>query len=191
MQQAKTKKLVLLAIFVALIVLLGFTPLGLIPLGFINVTILCVPVIVGTLYMGWKDGLVLGAAFGLTSFLSALTKPSALVATLMGANPLLVAVLCFVPRLMIPLASWGLYARLKPKHANAAAAVAAVGGSLTNTVLYLGLMLLFYVLCGIDSGAVLGLIGGTAAIAGSAEAAVAAVLVTPILAALRRLTKAA
>lgn len=44
----KTHHLVLTALFVALILLLGFTPLGLIPLGFINVTILCVPVIIGT-----------------------------------------------------------------------------------------------------------------------------------------------
>ena len=56
MERNKLRDFVLLALFVALIVLLGFTPLGLIPLGFINVTILCVPVIVGALYMGWKKG---------------------------------------------------------------------------------------------------------------------------------------
>ena len=66
MERKKLGDFVLLALFVALIVLLGFTPLGLIPLGFINVTILCVPVIVGALYMGWKNGLLLGLAFGLT-----------------------------------------------------------------------------------------------------------------------------
>ena len=189
MKHANIKKLVLLAIFVALIILLGFTPLGLIPLGFINVTILCVPVIVGTLYLGLRDGMVLGAAFGLTSFISALMKPSVLVGTLMGASPLLVALMCFVPRLLIPISSTLVYNALRKKREHVAAAVAAVAGSLTNTVFYLGMMLLFYVLCGIDSSSVLGLIGGTAAIAGSCEAAVAAILVTPILAALRRVRK--
>ena len=67
MERKQLGNLVLLALFVALIVLLGSTPLGLIPLGFINVTILCVPVVVGALYMGWKYGLILGLAFGLTS----------------------------------------------------------------------------------------------------------------------------
>ena len=62
-------------------------------------------------------------------------------------------------------------------------------GSLTNTVLYLGLMLLFYLLCGIDATGVLSLIGGTALLAGSCEAAAAAILVTPILAALKRIRK--
>ena len=40
-------------------------------------------------------------------------------------------------------------------------------------------MLLFYVLCGIDTASVLSLIGGTALIAGTCEAIAAAVLCTP------------
>lgn len=189
MERKQLGNLVLLALFVALIVLLGFTPLGLIPLGFINVTILCVPVIVGTLYMGWKNGLILGLAFGLTSFASALMKPSALVSTLMGALPVLVALMSIVPRLLVPLTAYAVHARLRGKRENLAVGVAAVCGSLTNTVFYLGLMLLFYVLCGIDTASVLSLIGGTALIAGTCEAVAAAVLCTPILLALRRLKR--
>lgn len=189
MKNKKLQNLVLLALFVALIVLLGFTPLGLIPLGFINVTILCVPVIVGTLFMGWKNGLLLGLAFGLTSFTSALIKPSALVSTLMGASPLAVAVMSILPRLCVPLMAWGVYSLLRSKQEQVAVVAAAIAGSLTNTVLYLGLMLLFYILCGIDTAGVLSLIGGTALIAGSCEAAAAAILCTPILAALKRIRK--
>ena len=189
MKNKKLQNLVLLALFVALIVLLGFTPLGLIPLGFINVTILCVPVIVGTLFMGWRNGLLLGLAFGLTSFTSALIKPSALVSTLMGASPLAVAVMSILPRLCVPLMAWGVYSLLRNKQEQVAVVAAAIAGSLTNTVLYLGLMLLFYILCGIDTAGVLSLIGGTALIAGSCEAAAAAILCTPILAALKRIRK--
>lgn len=189
MERKQLGNLVLLALFVALIVLLGFTPLGLIPLGFINVTILCVPVVVGALYMGWKYGLILGLAFGLTSFASALMKPSALVSTLMGASPALVAVMSILPRLLVPLVACGVYARLRGKRENLAVGVAAVCGSLTNTVFYLSLMLLFYIACGIDTASVLSLIGGTALIAGSCEAIAAAVLCTPILMALRRLKR--
>ena len=72
---------------------------------------------------------------------------------------------------------------------NAPASVAAVCGSLTNTVLYLGMMLLFYVMCGIDTSGVLALIGGTALIAGLSEAAVAAVLVPPILSAVKKIRR--
>ena len=44
--------LVTLALLMALIFLMGQTPLGLIPLGFCNVTLLVIPVAVGTLFMG-------------------------------------------------------------------------------------------------------------------------------------------
>ena len=189
MERKKLGNLVLLALFVALIVLLGFTPLGLIPLGFINVTILCVPVVVGALYMGWKSGLVLGLAFGLTSFISALMKPSALVSTLMGASPALVAVMSILPRLLVPLVACRVHARLRGKRENLAVGVAAVCGSLTNTVCYLGLMLLFYVLTALDAAAVLGLIAGTGALGGGAEAVVAALLTTPVVLALRKIQK--
>ena len=180
---------VLLALFVALIFLLGLTPLGLIPLGFCNVTLLCIPVAVGTIYMGWKRGLLLGLAFGATSFVSALIKPSALVATLMGASPFYTAVMTFLPRLCVPLVIWGVYKLVQKRLPHGATAVAAAMGSLTNTVLYLGLMLLFYVLCGIDSAQVLTTIGIVAGGAGPAEAIAAALICPPILTALGKLRR--
>ena len=67
--------LVTLALLMALIFLMGQTPLGLIPLGFCNVTLLVIPVAVGTLFMGLKYGVLLGLTFGATSFVSALLRP--------------------------------------------------------------------------------------------------------------------
>ena len=170
--------------------------MGLIPLGFVNVTILCVPVIIGTILMGLKTGLVLGACFGGVSALSAFGiygTPSALAGALVAANPFLAAVMCFVPRLLVPVMAHLTYkqiARSKERSAKAVPFAAAVG-SLTNTVFYLGLMLLFYIICGIESEKVLALIGGTGLIAGTAEAVVAAVLATPILAALWKVQRRA
>ena len=191
MQRNQMKNLVLLALFVALIFLLGQTPLGLIPLGWCNVTLLVIPVAVGTIYMGLKYGLILGLAFGATSFVSALIKPSVLVSTLMGASPVLTMVMTFVPRLCIPLVIWGMYTLLRGRQKHRAVAVAAACGSLTNTILYLGLMLLFYVLCGIDNTAVLTAIGATAGGAGPCEAIAAALICPPILTALWKVGKRA
>ena len=70
-----------------------------------------------------------------------------------------------------------------------AAAIAAACGSLTNTVLYLGLMLLFYILCGIDNTQVLTTIGIVAGGAGPLEALAAAIIAPPILTALKKLKK--
>ncbi len=195
MKKQAVLSLVITAMFIALILIFGMTPLGLIPLGFINVTILCIPVIIGTIMQGLKTGLILGACFGLTSALSAfgmtLTPPSALASALVAASPLLAIVMCFFPRLMIPVAANAVYKLISGKDQQSAKALpfCAALGSLTNTVLYLGLMLFFYTLVGLDSTTLLTIIGGTGIIAGGSEAVVAALLVTPIVITLWRLRR--
>ena len=95
-----TKQLVLTALFIALILLFGLTPIGMIPLGFINISLLGVPVVIGTLVLGLKTGLLLGFCFGTVSALSAFGiygTPSALAAALVAASPLLAALMCYVP----------------------------------------------------------------------------------------------
>jgi len=192
MKKNTTYRLVLLALFAALVLLLGFTPLGLIPLGFINVTILCVPVIVGALSMGQKEGVVLGVCFGMVSAVSALTKPTSLVAPLLSANLFLTMVMCFLPRIAVPVVACQVYRLVSrsKKRSVKALPFAAAAGSLTNTILYLGLMLLFYILVGLDAAPVLSLVAGIGLIAGGCEAVAAALLVTPITLALWKIQRA-
>lgn len=180
------------AILAALVALLGMTPLGLIPLGFINVTILCVPVILGTLLLGLKEGLVLGLVFGSISTARMFMGPSALVAPLLGANTALAVVMCILPRLLIPLVSHLSHQKLlNSRFIKLAPAVSSALGSLTNTVFYLGLMLVFYRVAGLDSSAVQTLILGTGLIAGTSEAVVALLVVPPILIAIKKMMKRA
>lgn len=186
MQRISTKKLVLYALFIALTLLLGLTPLGLIPLGFINVTILCIPVVIGTIVLGLKAGLLFGACFGLASTLSAfglsMAAQSGLAAALLAVNPFYVLLLCFVPRLLVPVVTYSVY-KLATKNGQGSLRVipAAIAGSLTNTVLYLGLLLVFFTLAGLDSTPILAIIGGTGLIAGSLEALAAALIATPVV----------
>ena len=194
MKLNNTSRLTLTALFAALILLFGLTPVGLIPLGFVNVTILCVPVIIGTILLGLKTGLLLGSIFGAVSALSAFGiwgTPSSLASALVAASPLLALIMCFLPRLLVPTVAHFVYKLFSNGKRASAKAVpyAAICGSLTNTILYLGLMLLFYVVMGIDSAKVLALIGGTGLVAGSLEALVAALLCTPILTALWKISR--
>lgn len=192
MNHEKMFRFVLTALFIALILLLGLTPVGMIPLGFINISLLGVPVVIGTLLLGLKTGLVLGFCFGSISALSAFGiygTPSALAGALVAASPVLALIMCYLPRLLVPVVAFcvnKMIARgeIGKKRAVAAAAVA---GSLTNTILYLGLMLLFYVIMGIDSAKVLTIIGGTGLIAGSLEAVANALVSVPVLTALRKM----
>ncbi len=195
MQHMSTKKLVLYALFIGLIFFLGLTPWGLIPLGFINVTVLCIPTIVGTLVLGIKAGFLFGFFFGTASLMSVLglsmVPPSMLAGTLLAQNPLFAVLMCYIPRLLVPATTYLVYRLLNrdgsPKRLSAIPA--AVAGSLTNTICYLGLMLLFFSLSGLDYTPVLTIIGGTGIIAGTTEAIAAAVIATPTAIALNKLVK--
>jgi|LSQX01.1.fsa_nt_gb uncharacterized membrane protein len=192
--KSNARLLALTAVFVALVVLLGMTPLGIIPLVVINVTILHIPVIVGTLVLGLRRGLFLGACFGAVSTLRAFGIPlpaSALVSALMAESPVLVILMCLVPRLLIPVATHAARRLAEGKVPGRVSAlpIAAVAGSLTNTIFYLGMMLVFFTISGLDSAPVLGVIAGTGVIAGGSEALAAAVISTPVVLALRKLDK--
>ena len=74
---SKTYELVLTALFMAIIIVMAFTPLGYIPLVVINATTLHIPVIIGSLFLGPKRGAFLGGVFGITSFIKSTIAPAA------------------------------------------------------------------------------------------------------------------
>lgn len=179
------------SLLIALVFLFGMTPVGLIPLGFINITVLCVPVIIGTVTLGINNGLILGFCFGTASTLSmigmSLTPPSALASALFAVSPLYAVLMCYIPRILVPVVTSIVFKSLKSKAGiSVSLSAAAVAGSLTNTVMYLGLMLLFYAISGLDTASILALIAGTGLIAGGCEAIAAAVITVPVVKALSK-----
>lgn len=57
-----------LAILIAILLLMAFTPVGYLRLGTMTITFLTVPCIVGAIVLGPGAGAILGTVFGLTSF---------------------------------------------------------------------------------------------------------------------------
>ena len=178
--------LVTLSLLAALTILLGFTPIGMLNLGFIYISILSLPVIIGTLTLGLRGGLVLGLCFGTVSFIKALNAPSTLVAPLLSKSILYVILLCYVPRAMIPVTLTLSGRWLKRVNEKTALLIRAVIGSMTNTILYMGGMLLLYILSGTDAAALLATLAGVVFGAGLAEAAVCALLSYPIIRGLQK-----
>lgn len=190
MQQKKLKNLVLTALLIALMLALNVSGLGMIRIfGIIDLTTYCVVVVVGTLLLGWRSGAVLGAAFGLMSFWTAMTAPSPMVMPVVGWSPLAALVLSVGPRVCIPVVTHGIWVILQRmvKKPGVATCAAAVSGSLTNTVLYLGTMLVMYTLMGRFSTEFVASLGTIVLSNGLLEAVAAGVITTPIVAALRRL----
>ncbi|MBQ2202170.1 MAG: ECF transporter S component, partial [Clostridia bacterium] len=70
MTRESLRKMILAAIFIALIILLAFTPmLGYIKIGPLSITTIGIPVIIGAIILGPYYGMLLGFVFGMTSFL--------------------------------------------------------------------------------------------------------------------------
>ena len=73
----KTQKMVLTAVFAAIIILMANVPfLGYINLGFVSATTIHIPVIIGAVLLGPSSGAFLGFIFGLTSCLKATFQPN-------------------------------------------------------------------------------------------------------------------
>ena len=65
-----TKYLVEMALLVAIILLMAFTPIGYIKTAGLEITLIVVPVAVGAVTLGPTAGAILGGVFGITSFIN-------------------------------------------------------------------------------------------------------------------------
>jgi len=135
MVQQRTRKIVITGVLSAISIFLGMTRLGFIPwISGASLTIMQVPVIIGAVLEGPIVGFVIGLVFGIFSLIQAAVAPTG-PADVWFTNPLL----SILPRLFIGPASWLIYRALK--HWKIPALIAAgIGGSLTNTILVLGMI---------------------------------------------------
>lgn len=203
------QNLTLLSMFVAVLCLLGFTPIGLIDLPLIKATILHVPVIIGSILLGSKKGAFLGGVFGLISLIKNTITPSLLSFAFSPFIPvpgtekgsLWALVICFVPRILVGIVPSKIYELFSKnnRHNNTALkggkmVVSAVAGSLVNTVLVMGLIFILFkdayaTLKGIPVDAVLGVIQGIIVANGLPEALVAGVIAPAVCIPLQKMVK--
>lgn len=145
--RVRTLKMVQLAMFTAIILLLAFTPLGYIklPLG-LAITLIGLPVIIGAITLGPTGGAILGTVFGLTSFAQAFGM-DALGTILIAENPIGLFITCMVPRILMGWLTGLIFTGLKKidKTSFISYAASSLAGSLLNTILFLtSLMAFFY-----------------------------------------------
>lgn len=188
-KKTNTAYFVKLAVLLAVMGILMFTPLGMLRIGPVEMTFLQIPVIIAGIVLGPAAGLFTGLCFGLYSLSQA--PVSAIFAPAFASNPLIVAVVCIVPRLLVGLIPGLLSKPLRKmnKLRPVGYAVTGVIGSLINTVLFIGGVVLL--LSSLISGTMdeLGLLTGKTLIAfwagigvtnGIPEAAATGLLVSAI-----------
>lgn len=141
--KSKTLQMAQLAILLAILLIMAFTPLGYLKIGPLSVSFLTLPVAIGAVILGPKAAIILGLAFGLTSFYQCLGM-DALGVALMGISPVKTFIMCVVPRVLIGLVAGYLYQGLKDKNDKVATAVTCLAAPIVNTVCFLGAMVLFF-----------------------------------------------
>lgn len=200
---------ILLCLFIAIILVLAFTPLGMIQLPLIKATILHVPVIIGSVLFGPKKGAVLGFLFGLCSFVSNTFTPTALSFAFSPLIPApgtdsgswLALVICFIPRILVGVLPWFVFQllRLPFKKENyqlrtIQLVITGAVGAFVNTGFVMSLIYVLFrdayaSMKGVGVDAVLGLIMGVVATNGVPEAIAAAVLTGAVCLPMQKLMK--
>ncbi|MBA4383921.1 MAG: ECF transporter S component [Anaerolinea sp.] len=185
MAQNRTRKIVVTGVLGAITVILGFTHWGFIPWGLASFSIMQVPTIIGAILEGPIVGGVIGLIFGLFSMYQAAVGPTGPLDPLF-VNPLL----SVLPRILIGPMAWLAWNGLK-KWPVVGMIVSGIVGSLTNTVLVLGMLGLVFG----TSAQVISVLGaniwktlwGVAIANGLPEAGISAVVVVIVVAAVRQI----
>lgn len=161
------KQITVAGLLGAVAIALSMTPLGYIPIPWlanVNATTMHIPVIIASIVSGPLVGTMVGAIFGVSSFLRA-NNPFFM-------NP----VVAILPRLLIGVTSYYAYKWTKSPLA------AAVVGTLTNTI---GVLLLIFVFGYLPANAVLGIAG----VNGTAEVIVSSLIIVAVAKALKRVMR--
>jgi len=136
-----TGKMVRLAVLVAIILLMAYTPLGYLRVGLIEITFIMIPVAIAAIIVGPYGGAIAGGVFGITSFLMCFGQ-SPFGTALLGINPVFTFILCMVPRILAGLIPGLIYkagnAQKKANHKTMYIMLASLAAPLLNTVLFVG-----------------------------------------------------
>ncbi len=175
MSESRTTKIAITGILGAVAILLGLTHWGFIPwFGGVSLTIMHVPAIIGAILQGPIVGAGIGLIFGLFSMMQAAIAPTG-PTDVWFTNPLL----SVLPRLFIGPVAWLVYSALKRWQVVGILA-GAIAGSLTNTILVLGVI-------GLMGYLPWAALGGVAVVNGLPEVGVSAVITLLVVAAIRQI----
>jgi uncharacterized membrane protein len=98
-KKISTKEFVEMALLVAIIIIMAFTPIGYIKTAGLEITLIVVPVAVGAVVLGPTAGAILGGVFGITSFIQCFGM-SAFGTLLLGVNPVFTFLVCVPTRIL-------------------------------------------------------------------------------------------
>lgn len=142
-KETRTRYMTELALLIAIIFLMAFTPLGYLRTPVLSITFLPVPVAVGAMILGPLGGAACGLAFGLTSFMQSFGG-SGLGGAMLAINPAGAAFTCIVPRILEGVFCAWIFLAVKKVSKKGAYYAASLACPLFNTLLFMSALLLFF-----------------------------------------------
>lgn len=147
---SSTRKLVQFSLLLAIEIILGVTPLGFIMVPPVSITLMHIPVIIGSIVMGPMYGMLLGGSFGIISLLkaifSAVSPIDLLFNPVASGNPVASVVMSVLPRIILGLLPALLFNLLnkKLKHRTITIGISAIASTVVHTLLVLLFLFLFF-----------------------------------------------
>lgn len=141
------RQLTLLGLLAAVMVILSATPLGYLNIGVLAITLNVIPMGIAAVALGPTGGAVIGAIFGLTSFLQCLGVggTSAMGVITFGISPILTFIQRFIPRLLVGLIIGFLHKYLAKKIGKKTACfITGFFAAFLNTVLFMTALVLLF-----------------------------------------------
>ena len=144
MRNQKIKRMAAVALLMALVVVMQFVSGMIPPVGGFSISLVLIPVVLGSALYGPGVGALLGGTFGAIVFINCVTGADPGGAMVLQANPVLCFIVVMAKGILAGLASGWVYKLLKVKNAYLAMLCAAIICPIVNTGVFVVCMLTFF-----------------------------------------------
>ena len=145
MKNAKVKKMVSIALLMALVVVMQLLTGIIPPIGGFSISLVLIPIVLGAALYGPAAGALLGATFGVVVYINCVTGADPGGAMVFQASPILCFLVVMSKGILAGLAAGGMYGLLKKKNTYLAIVCAAIVCPIVNTGVFVISMVLFFI----------------------------------------------
>lgn len=145
MNSVKIKRMVGIALLMAMVIVLQFVGSMIPPIGgTVSISLVLIPIVMGAAIYGCRAGMVLGGTFAVVTIINCITGSDPGGAMVFQANPLLCILVVSAKSVLCGLASGWVYKILSGKNLYLAMLCAAIVCPVINTGIFVSCMLLFF-----------------------------------------------
>ena len=145
MKNEKVKRMVIMALLMAMVVVLQLLSAAIPPIGGFSISLVLIPIVLGAAVYGIRASALLGATFGVVVAINCITGADAGGAMVFQANPVLCLLVVLSKGILAGIASGAVYRLLSKVNPYLAMVAAAIICPVVNTGVFIAAMLLFFI----------------------------------------------